>query len=351
MISDKLNDLVTQVDIQASIKTDHSSIILKLEDIKEGPRGPGFWKLNTSLLARSDYVEMINKEFPNWLKDAKDLSDKRVKWDWLKFKIKTSSIAYPKKLSRDRKSKEEELNLKYQALLKIFQDNPCETTRLETEKVKSELEALYDKKVEGIIIRSRARWHEHGEKNSKYFLNLEKRNNVKKHIRKLFVSGAISTDPFEILNAERRFYEKLYSKQNTNVNSEEANSFLNNPNLLRLSEELSESCEGEITLKECDTILNSFKAGKTPGNDGIPVELYRVFWPLLGKFMVDSFNEAYNKKEMSHSQMQAVITLIEKKGKDRNYLDYWRPISLINVDAKIASKVIATRVIQVLPMK
>ena len=84
---------------------------------------------------------MINKEFPNRLKDAKDLSDKRVKWDWFKFKITTSSIAYSKKLSRDRKSKEE-LDLKYQALLKIFQDNPCETTRIETEKVKSELEAL-----------------------------------------------------------------------------------------------------------------------------------------------------------------------------------------------------------------
>ena len=41
--SDKLNDLVTQVDIQASIKTDHSSIILELEDVKECPRGPGFW--------------------------------------------------------------------------------------------------------------------------------------------------------------------------------------------------------------------------------------------------------------------------------------------------------------------
>ena len=119
-------------------------------------------------------------------------------------------------------------------MLKIFQDNPCETTRLKAEGVKSELEALYDENVEGIIIRSRARWHEHGEKNSKYFLNLEKRNNIKKHIRKLFVSGAISTDPFEILNTERRFYEKLYNKQNTNVNSEEANSFLNNPNLLRL---------------------------------------------------------------------------------------------------------------------
>ena len=98
-------------------------------------------------------------------------------------------------------------------------------------------------------------------------------------------------------NTERGFYEKLYSKQNTNVNSEEANSFLNNPNLLRLSEELSESCEGEITLKECETILNSFKTGKTPGNDGIPVEFYRVFWPLLAKFMVESLMRLITKRK------------------------------------------------------
>ena len=39
--------------------------------------------------------------------------------------------------------------------------------------------------------------------------------------------------------------------------------------------------------------------------------------------MADSFNEAYKKKEMSHSQKQAVITLIEKKGKDRNHLENW----------------------------
>ena len=65
--------------------------------------------------------------------------------------------------------------------------------------------------------------------------------------------------------------------------------------------------------------------------------------------MVDSFNEACNKKEMSHSQRQAIITLIEKKGKDRVHLENWRPISLINVDAKIASKVISARVIKFLP--
>ena len=58
-----------------------------------------------------------------------------------------------------------------------------------------------------------------------------------------------------------------------------------------------------------------------------------------------------NKKDnMSPSQKQAIITLTEKKGKDSlSYLENWRPISLINADAKIASKVIAKRIIKVIP--
>ena len=52
---------------------------------------------------------------------------------------------------------------------------------------------------------------------------------------------------------------------------------------------------------------------------------------------------------MSSSQKQAVITLIEKKGKDRTFLENWRPISLVNVDAKIMSKLIASRIKNVLP--
>ncbi|MCV6606788.1 MAG: reverse transcriptase domain-containing protein, partial [Campylobacterales bacterium] len=49
------------------------------------------------------------------------------------------------------------------------------------------------------------------------------------------------------------------------------------------------------------------------------------------------------------SQKQAVITLIEKKGKDRSLLENWRPISLLNVDTKIMTKVLATRIKEVLP--
>ena len=78
-------------------------------------------------------------------------------------------MAFSKKMSRERRKLEEELNSKYQDALNRFQQNPSNDTKQEVEKLKSELEALYDQKVEGIIVRSRARWHEHGEKNSKYF--------------------------------------------------------------------------------------------------------------------------------------------------------------------------------------
>ena len=59
-----------------------------------------------------------------------------------------------------------------------------------------QIETLYEEKVQGILVRSRALWHEHGEKNSKYFFNLEKRTRTKKHIRKLRMSTSrvIQTD-------------------------------------------------------------------------------------------------------------------------------------------------------------
>jgi len=69
----------------------------------------------------------------------------------------------------------------------------------------------------------------------------------------------------------------------------------------------------------------------------------------VGKLLVECFNESFAKGEMSPSQRQAVITLLEKKDKKRCDLKNWWPISLVNVDAKIASKVIAERMKRLLP--
>ena len=58
---------------------------------------------------------------------------------------------------------------------------------------------------------------------------------------------------------------------------------------------------------------------------------------------MDSLNHSFQEGQLSTSQRQAMITLIKKKGKYKRYLKNWRPISLMNIDTKIASKAIATR--------
>ena len=80
----------------------------------------------------------------------------------------------------------------------------------------------------------------------------------------------------------------------------------------------------------------------------LPSNSIKKFWPLISEPFIQCINECFEKGEMSLPQKQAVITLIEKKGKDRSFLDNWRPISLVNVDAKIMTKAIATRIKNVL---
>ena len=114
--------------------------------------------------------------------------------------------------------------------------------------------------------------------------------------------------------------------------------FLRNPNIPKLSEKQKASCEGRISKVESKQALDSFEPGKTPRN-GLPVEFYKTFWVSLDDYLTDVFNSCFDHEEMSNSQKQAIITLLDKKRRDRTYLEKWRPISLINVDAKIASAI------------
>ena len=150
--------------------------------------------------------------------------------------------------------------------------------------------------------------HEHGEKSTKYFLN--------KHIRKLVISGVVKTDPFDILQEQKRFYRELYKSSNSDAeNRQNIVKFLENLNIPQLTEEQMLTCEGKISAEECYHILESFQSNKTPGNDGIPIEFYKLFWPLISDPFLKCVNESFEKGEMSCSQKQAVITLIEKKRK------------------------------------
>ena len=95
-------------------------------------------------------------------------------------------------------------------------------------------------------------------------------------------------------------------------------------------------CEGLITRRECWDALSLTK------------EFYVCFFNEICCPLIDPLNYSFEVGQLSTSQRQALITIIEKKDKDKRYIKNWRPISLINVNAKIASKALAARVKKVL---
>ena len=86
-----------------------------------------------------------------------------------------------------------------------------------------------------------------------------------------------------------------------------------------------------------------------PRNDGLTKEFYETFWQELKAPLLESIRHSYLIGKLTVSQNQAVIKLIEKKDRDKRFIKNWRPISLLNVDAKLISKALAERVKNVAP--
>ena len=202
----------------------------------------------------------------------------------------------------------------------------------------------------GAILRSKVRWFEHGERNTKYFLNLEKRNFCQKSVTKLKLKDdTYSYDQLDILQEEKQFYESLYTSKNVDAEKFAHSPFFKPDNITPLSQEDKLALENPISPNECLNALKEFTNNKTPGTDGFTSEFYKFFWPELCPEMIASFNYAFHSGTLSISQKRGIISLIPKKDKDTSLLENLRPISLLNVGYKILTKVIAKRLEKLLP--
>ena len=350
LISTEIQDDITEANIIPAIKSDHSAITLTINSLDKQPFGPSHWKFNSSLLDDATYIHLITSKYSDWLNEFKDVNDKRVLWDLIKYRIRQVSIKYSKEKARERRARLVEAEQKVTQCDLICNTDPSEKNIYNLETAKYEYELLYDYIVRGNIVRSRINWYENGEKNSKYFLNLETTRSSKTAVRRLFDSkGKITVNPQAIMNELKSYYQNLYSSRDHDLNEDLCSDFLDNNSIPTPSEQSTLVCEGKLSFTECHKALQKFPNGKTPGNDGLTAEFYKCFWNLLGQQLTDSLNFSFENGELSNSQKQAVIRLIDKKDRDRRYIKNWRPISLLNVDVKIASKALASRLEKVLP--
>ena len=139
------------------------------------------------------------------------------------------------------------------------------------------------------------------------------------------------------------FYSSLFTAEPTDANAQE--SVLSNiESLLPLQ---SESRDGLLLVLECLEALSGMAKRKTPGLHGLPAEFYLKFWHVLGQDLVDVLNSCYAAGSLTLSQRRGIISLSFKKG-DGLDMQNWRPISLLNVDYKLAVRAIAARLLKVI---
>ena len=267
---------VTNTKITAAYRSDHSPIELSLQFVNQ-VRGSGTWKFNNSLLNDEHYANLVRNCIKDTLSqyevensDTDELVysiNPQLLWETIKVMVRGVTISYSSFKKKERNQLENELERKLEELY-CKSDDVSENEEIRY--TEHTLRELREEKVKGIIMRAKVKWKVEGEKSSKYFCNLEKRHYIEKIISKIEVDGHEITDIQKILEAQKTYYENLYSTHNTTIEQSHVKEFFDdrNPFIDKLNEEESNEMEGNITLNECSNILKSMGNGKSPGLDG-----------------------------------------------------------------------------------
>jgi len=338
-------------------ESDHQYLYTELL-ISEMKYGPGIQRVNATLLECPEIKSRIIGEINSKMEEIPSNWNPHQTLDYFKFSLRTIMLKEGKIKSKLDKNRLELSNSEINKL-KLHLDNKLlefgidqtddqkeslDSIKDAIEIAESEIKDLKDQEAKRLIFKSRAKWAEEGEKSNKYFLNLLKERQKKMQIRKIVSNGKTYYKQDEISKAICNFYKKLYKKQN--VEHLDPNDTMFN-SLPKLNDTDKNVLENPLTLDELyQTLLTCNESA--PGPDGITYDTYKGLWSIAGPIILDAWLHSCKKGSTSNSQKQAVISLLEKKGKDRTIIENLRPISLSNCDIKICTKAIALRTNKIL---
>ena len=119
-------------------------IVLSICGIENRPRGPSFWRLNSSWLDDEEYVTLISTKYPLWRDELKEVTDPRLFWDLMKYRIRQESIPYSKFKGKERWSKMAALESKLNDFQKLCDQDPSPENMNVFEVLKTEFELQND---------------------------------------------------------------------------------------------------------------------------------------------------------------------------------------------------------------
>jgi hypothetical protein len=154
--------------------------------------------------------------------------------------------------------------------------------------------------------------------------------------------GDITTDLEEIQNTIRSFYRRLYSTKLENL--DEMDKFLDRYQVSKLNQDQINDLNIPISPEVIEAVINSLPPQKSPGPDGFSAEFYQIFKEDLIPVLHKVFYKIEVESTLPNSFYEATITLIPKPQEDPTKIENFRPVSLMNIDAKILNKILTNRI-------
>lgn len=153
-------------------------------------------------------------------------------------------------------------------------------------------------------------------------------------------------DPRRI--ADAYYYSALYSLHTDTslplISSDSIQTFLDTFSLHALHPAHLESLNSPITSAELISAIIASKSGKIPGLNGLPNEYFKTFKSILSYSLLNTFHPIIVKKHPPKEILKATVITIAKPGKSPDILSNYHPISLLNCDIKLFSKIHADRI-------
>jgi hypothetical protein len=148
----------------------------------------------------------------------------------------------------------------------------------------------------------------------------------------------ITTKTKEIEGIISEYFETLYT--NNFQNLEEMDKFLDTDDHPKLNQEDINHLTRSMTRNEIYASIKSLPKKKSPEPNGFSTEFYQTFKELLPT-LLKLYHEIKMERILPNTFHDARIALIPKPEKDTSEKDNYRPISLMNINAKILIEIMA----------